>query len=174
MAHLTRFFSSTNVENIKPHFLSSTFLAKLFFCFFPTRTNPVMASVVYLKMNFNFRPMFGESTECDLMDDYGWMCDKKVLFFSPKMNAKDMFMNRRLHKLLPGKWKRSHKMQVALFSGNNSRETSLNKFSFPLLFFDWKHKKNIQLHSPIDHCVAIACETWKLWYENKNSIFRLP
>lgn len=33
-----------------------------------------MASVVYLKMNFNFRPMFGVSTECDLMDDDGVGC----------------------------------------------------------------------------------------------------
>lgn len=36
---------------------------------------PIMASVVYLKMNFNFRPMFGgrASAECDLMDDDGRM-----------------------------------------------------------------------------------------------------
>jgi hypothetical protein len=41
-------------------------------------TKSVMALVVYLKMNFNFRPMFGGSTECDLMDGDGGMCDKKV------------------------------------------------------------------------------------------------
>lgn len=37
--------------------------------FFVSSSTPVMASVVYLKMNFNFRPMFGESTGSDLMLD---------------------------------------------------------------------------------------------------------
>jgi hypothetical protein len=36
-----------------------------------------MALVVYLGMNFNFRPMFGSSAECDLMDDDARMCDKE-------------------------------------------------------------------------------------------------
>lgn len=33
-----------------------------------------MASVVYLKMNFNFRPTLGGSIECDLMDVDGVGC----------------------------------------------------------------------------------------------------
>lgn len=45
----------------------------------------VMASEVYLKVNFNFRPMLGGSTECDLKDGGGWMCDKKFFFFRREM-----------------------------------------------------------------------------------------
>lgn len=46
--------------------------------FFVSRSHGIMVSLVYLKMNFNFRPMLSSSSaDCDLMDDDGRMRDKK-------------------------------------------------------------------------------------------------
>lgn len=46
-----------------------------------------------MKMNFNFRPMFGGGAECDLMDVDGGMCDNEDSAHRAE-DAKDMFTGR--------------------------------------------------------------------------------